>query len=644
MKPSLCVLPNRVPIVNEGGERDDTMVHIRTRGRWLGTIALAILLTGLGLWGVWVERSSVPVKGGWVAYERGEWDAAAGLARARLKAKANDADALRLLARASVRLGHDEVARALFRRLGSQSMLAEDLCLLGISLTRLGDRQGALQVWEQARSLDPNHAETLFELTRAYFADERPIAAAETGRLLATHPGWEARAESLLGTIELSLNDPAAAVVFWQHTLQRTPAEPGADSPPPVPAKDMARALLRAGQPGEARHRLQSLLAESPDPEAFWLLSRTFLQERAMPEALAAWKRAGSFRDENPLVPEPARFVGSEACAPCHRATFHVQQSSRHARTFFRGSELGSLDLPTSTISDPGQPNASHAIRRIGNDRLQQETQVEGQTFRAIVEYAFGSGDRGLTLVGREDNGQARELRLSHYSSGTGSLWDVTAGHALQAPAIAEYLGQPLTEDSVRRCLLCHVTNPQSILDGPGPRASDHGIGCEKCHGPGENHLLAVAAKFPDLAIARPSMASGKLIVNLCAQCHSPLGRTASPDEPSAVRFQGTTLTWSRCFTESNDTLDCATCHNPHRNADKSIDHYESKCLSCHAVAGYTGPPPALERKTRLAETMKRTICPVNPTRGCIGCHMPAVKDVVPHSTFTDHFIRVHRE
>jgi hypothetical protein len=53
----------------------------------------------------------------------------------------------------------------------------------------------------------------------------------------------------------------------------------------------------------------------------------------------------------------------------------------------------------------------SHAIRRIGNDRLQQETQVEGQTFRAIVEYAFGLGDRGLTLVGREDNGQARVHR-----------------------------------------------------------------------------------------------------------------------------------------------------------------------------------------------------------------------------------------
>jgi tetratricopeptide (TPR) repeat protein len=636
-------MPKVGPISSEGKERDDTMPHIGTRGWRLATIALVILVAGLGLWRAWVQRSIDPLGGGWSAYERGQWETAAGLARAALKAKVDDVDALRLLARASVRLGRDDSASALFHRLGPQALLADDLCLLGIALSRLGDRQSALQVWEQARSLDPNHGETLFELTRAYHADGRPIAAAETGRLLAARPGWEARAESLLGAIRLALNDPAGAVAFWQRGREHTSTgTTEANSPPPVPAQDMARALLRAGQPGEARHQLQSFLAERPDPEGFWLLSRAFLQERTMPEALAAWKRAGSFRDENPLVPEPARFVGSEACAPCHRATFQAQQSSRHARTFFRGSELGSLDLPASTIADPGQPTVSHTLRRIGGDRLQQETRVLGQTFRAIVAYAFGSGDRGLTLVGREDNGQARELRLSHYPGGAGSLWDVTAGHALQPPLLAEYLGQALTEDTVRRCVLCHVTNPRPILEGPGPGASDHGIGCERCHGPGGNHLLAVAAKFPDLAIARPSLASGVGIVNLCAQCHSPLNRTVSRDDPNSVRFQGTSLTWSRCFTESNDTLDCTTCHDPHRNANESTEHYESKCLSCHAAAGHTGPSPAQARKTSLIESIKRTVCPVNPIRGCIGCHMPAVKDVVPHSTFTDHFIRVH--
>ena len=493
--------------------------------------------------------------------------------------------------------------------------------------------------------MDPNHAETLFELTRAYFAVDRPIAAAETARRLAVCPGWEARAESLLGAIELSLNDPAGAVASWQRALEHTTAGQGGRSVPTIPVKDIARALLQAGQPVEARHQLQSHLAKGPDREGAWLLSRAYLQEQAMPEALAIWKQSGSFRDDNPLLPEPARFVGSEACAGCHRATFHAQQSSRHARTFLRGSELGTLELPTSPITDPGRSIASHTLRKVGGDRLQQETRVEGQTFRAIVDYAFGSGDRGLTLVGHEDDGQARELRLSHYPDGAGSIWDVTAGHTQQAPVLAEYLGQPLTEDSVRRCLFCHVTNAWAVLKSSGPGASDHGIGCEKCHGPGGNHLLAVAVKFPDLAIARPSLASGTRIVNLCAQCHSPLGRTLSPDEPTSVRFQGTSLTWSRCFTESNDTLDCATCHDPHRNADKSIDHYESKCLSCHAVAGNPRRSTPPRRKvSQWLETPKRTSCPVNPARGCVGCHMPAVKDVVPHSTFTDHFIRVHRD
>ena len=264
--------------------------------------------------------------------------------------------------------------------------------------------------------------------------------------------------------------------------------------------------------------------------------------------------------------------------------------------------------------------------------------------FHAIVDYAFGSGDRGLTLVGRDDNGQARELRLSHYRDETRSFWDVTSGHPVHPSDLTENLGQTLTADDVRRCFLCHVTNPRAVTLASGPEASDRGIGCEKCHGPGGNHLLAVAAKFPDLSIARPTMASGSAVVKLCAECHSPRGQSVSFDDPGSVRFQGTTLTWSRCFTQSGDALDCTTCHDPHRNVVTSMAHYESKCLSCHSSGDQTGVTSAGDKHRTLAETPVPTRCPVNPTAGCIGCHMPAVKNVVPHSTFTDHFIRVHRE
>jgi len=606
-------------------------------------ITLATILAGGGLGWAWVRPSADPVRRGRNAYARGDWEAAARLARARLKVVSDDVAALRLLARASVRLGRDSSAMAVYHRLGPQTMLADDLCLLGIALTRTGNSRG-LEVWEQARSFDPNHAETLFELTRAYLAGDRLTEAAETGRLLAARPGWEARAEALLGTIQLARNDPAGAIAFWQQALEHEAVEQGSVSTSIVPPKELARALLQARRPDEARRLLQTVLTTGPDPEAFWLMSRAYLQDGAETEALAAWEKAGSFRDDNPLVPEPAPFVGSAGCADCHPVIYHAQQGSRHARTFFRVAELRNLELPAPSFSEPGQPKVTHTLRRMDGGRLQQETQVEGQLLRAVVEYAFGSGDRGMTLIGRDDQGQTRELRLSHYLNGTESCWDVTSGHPGHPSEVASYLGRPLSDDGVRRCLLCHVTDPRAVLEATSPLASDRGIGCEKCHGPGGNHELAVNAEFPDLAIGRPAMVSGSPVVKLCAQCHSPRGRTVSHDDPLSVRFQATTLTWSRCFTESKDALDCVTCHDPHRNVVTSTAHYEARCLSCHASAARSDGSPARARRASLSETSRQTPCPVDPTKGCIACHMPAVKNVLPHTFFTDHFIRVHRD
>ena len=68
------------------------------------------------------------------------------------------------------------------------------------------------------------------------------------------------------------------------------------------------------------------------------------------------------------------------------------------------------------------------------------------------------------------------------------------------------------------------------------------------------------------------------------------------------------------------------------------------KCLECHAGTTRSDGSPAQPRRASPSETSRPTPCPVNPTTGCIACHMPAVKNVVPHTFFTDHFIRVHRD
>jgi tetratricopeptide (TPR) repeat protein len=619
------------------------MLRYQSRWKWIGVLAA---LGGVTIASVWMARNllaSDPLKSGWRAYAEGNWEKALELARERLKVTRDDTEALRLLARSSIRLGRDSSGMAVYSQVGPNAMTADDLCVLGIALTRSGNNR-ALEVWEQACAAEPNHAETLFELTRAYARNDRLDKAIKYARRLAECPGWEGQAKALQGAIALARSDPDEALAFWRSVLEQKTSEKEGTNTPVVPPKEFARALLQTRQPTEARHHLEDALRSDIDPETFWLLSRAYLQEGDYSKAVAVSEKGGPFRADNPLVPEPSPFAGASRCAECHSAIFQAQQSSRHAHTFFRSSELRNLSLPQRAFSDPTGANVKHTLKRVAPDVIEQKTEVVDQVYSAVVKYAFGSGDRGLTLVGRGEKGQAFELRLSRYRHGTDYGWDITSGHLLRPDEPIRFLGEPLTEDSVRRCLSCHVTSAQAITTASGPVASDHGISCEQCHGPGENHILAVKADLPDRAIIDPRLASGAEVVALCARCHSPRGGSVARDDPAAARFQGASLTWSRCFLESQDALSCITCHDPHRDAVKSPAHYEAKCLSCHSGTSQSGRKQSRSGLESLSHAPPPSVCPVKPTEGCIGCHMPSVENVVPHSSFTDHFIRVHRD
>jgi hypothetical protein len=86
------------------------------------------------------------------------------------------------------------------------------------------------------------------------------------------------------------------------------------------------------------------------------------------------------------------------------------------------------------------------------------------------------------------------------------------------------------------------------------------------------------------------------------------------------------------------------TCHGPHREADHSPSLYETKCLTCHSqTAAARLPAQAGGRSPTPNSTAGRsTTCPVNPARGCLGCHMPKVPMPDLHTSLTDHYIRIH--
>ncbi len=393
-------------------------------------------------------------------------------------------------------------------------MEAEDYYLFGGIISRLDDRETARECWEQGLHIDPNHAGLLFELASLFRRMSRYSAATKLASHLSTQPGWEARGKLLLGQIKYEQDEPEGSSADLRTALDLDQARPGAVAPTAESRKLLARTLLRTGRSTDARSQLQIVLTKGSDPEASWLLSRSYLQARVLVEAATALEQSQGYREEHPLTPEPAVYIGSARCAPCHDSIYKSEQTSLHARTFRRATELKDLHIPDHALHDPAQKDVSHTIRRSAG-QVQLETQVHGETYHALVDYAFGSGDQGLTFVGHDQSGRARELRLSYY--GDGATWDVTSGQLSQRPTGENFLGKRLSADDVYSCLFCHTTVARSARDQRPPLAADRGIGCERCHGPGGNHLEAVALKFSDRAIARPGPDAGGQVITLCA-------------------------------------------------------------------------------------------------------------------------------
>jgi tetratricopeptide (TPR) repeat protein len=606
--------------------------------RWVGiviaTTALAIL--GFVLFSrSWRGAGNPDIGKAMDAYSRGHWEKTAAEARAVLKAEPSNREGLLLLARASARQKKDETAEMLYRRLGTEFMKAEDYLLLAKGLFRRGQPGPAQAVLAVARLSDPDNPEVLEAVLQYQFENQGLTQAAEAAERLMSKPGWEVRGMAALAQIRHALLEPAAAASLIHRALTLDAKLSDSVLSPHEARRLLASCLLETGKAAEARKELEGLIRSRPgsDAESTWLLSRALLMEGNLSQARVAAQEAHLQGVNNPLQPEPARFVGAASCERCHLKEFKTQQQSSHARTLIRGKELQSLPWPEQPITERSDSRVSHTFSR--TDRgIECRTAVGETAFASLITYAMGTNHHGRTFLGQNGERQTSELRISQYPSEP--LWALTLEHPV-APAVpSEFVGRQLDEEPVRKCIHCHSTNFRAAQYPEGrPEARDHGIGCERCHGPGEHHIKAVETKFPDLAIARPSIAPADQVVALCGQCHTTVEAMLS-SKPSSIRFQAPNFVQSRCYTESG-SFSCVTCHNPHRNAGRNASEYEKVCLECH-------PSPEM-KNDRLEDSASRkqtwAPCPKRPDGDCLSCHMPRIGDAVPRAVFTDHFIRV---
>jgi tetratricopeptide (TPR) repeat protein len=633
------------------------------------SITMVALLAGAGLagwrWGgrlqhevkQWILPESKRVALAEEAYRQRDWQRAADLSRQLLKTKGNDAEALRIYARAAARTERDGAALAIYENLAhSEALQAEDHFLMGLSLARSGKPESALEVWEKGARERPDHAELLEHLTKLSIRMQRLDEAAASARALSRQRGREALGWLMLGDIEEMLDNPEGAAAAVRAGLEHDPEAKGTPFGSSHYRKLLARSLLRLGRPVEARAPLEALIGGAGlpggDPEASWLLSRACLQEGRIAEASRALLLAVPYRTQNPLVLEPSPYVGAARCAACHPKESRAHGRTRHARTFHYGPGLLELPFPDRPLADPELAKVTHTFARDAG-QIHVKTRASDRVYDLVVEYAFGTRDRCVTMVGRDDERTFRAARLSSYHTAAGVAWERTFGDGGGRDLGEDVRGQSIgMRDGLIRCFYCHVTQPRQFRDlppehGAGRQTADAGIGCERCHGPGGNHVLALQTRFSDSAIVNAGNAPAASIVAQCADCHSvgPVNEIRNaPDDPRFVRSTGLTLTFSRCYTESDGGMSCLTCHDPHRDDEGTAGSYDTKCLACHVARpapkteiARSGTGPASGSSKRAA------VCPVNPNKDCVRCHMPKVPVPSLRTKLTDHYIRVHK-
>lgn len=325
-----------------------------------------------------------------------------------------------------------------------------------------------------------------------------------------------------------------------------------------------------------------------------------------------------------------AAYGGAESCEPCHPQIAALQRSSNHARSLRTAQAVPELtaDLPLRRHDRVSGLDLTLSGDRRSGLRLTASSTAESST--AALNWAFGSGIKGITPVGRTASGRWIESRLTWYRS-LGGI-DFTTGASKHDPGtVAEGLGRSLTDQQVVECFGCHTTGFDSRSSEP--REDETGVRCERCHGPGRQHVEAAAAGRPvQGTIFNPGDLSGFPQTQLCGACH---GRPPEDNDfdllallertPHSVRFPSQRIALSRCFNETFGELACTSCHDPHGDVSDEAASFDGKCLACHEA----------DRRERGAA------CPV-ASADCASCHMPRER-VMRHSMFSDHWIRVVR-
>lgn len=373
-----------------------------------------------------------------------------------------------------------------------------------------------------------------------------------------------------------------------------------------------------------------------------------------------------------------AEYVGAAKCAECHAEIGKQQGRSRMAETLHTVEEYVAkhpLPLPAAVFDERNRVRYRVEQR---DGKFELEAKRDREIARTEMAYALGSGKFAVTFVCELGDENYEELRVSYYTDS--GAWDLTPGQRSARPAsVKEALGRPFEKRIDGACLNCHASLLVQWGGKLDPARSRFGVDCERCHGPGREHvdsaMKASPAKLrpPELieGLRRaqrlrdgqpPADAEEELLQSLaetnderlirdlyvCGECHGRREITSPPSDDLLPKFPVAALAASACYRQSATKLLCSDCHDPHGDSPRDDHAYVTVCLQCHkegqtASAGDAPNAVLPERSGTPAASQATAFCPVNPRDGCIDCHMPT-RSPIPHARFAHHRIAVYRQ
>jgi len=403
--------------------------------------------------------------------------------------------------------------------------------------------------------------------------------------------------------------------------------------PPPL---DLRGSEVKSATDGEVFYFIRNGIRNTampgwqmPDQDTWRLV--VFI--RNLPKVAALTARTPAAAAASPLT---ASYVGSASCKTCHGQIYARWQKTLMANVVRDPREHPEAIIPDLSKPDPLLTFSKDDIALVYGSKWKQR-------------YFKKAGDDYFPLPAQWD--------VTH------KIWrayNVKPGTDWWTPY---YPADNMQRPTGPTCDGCHSVN----YDVTTKKVTEWNVGCEKCHGPGSDHVKRPSPEN----VVNPARLNYVDATDTCIQCHSQGQRPIAPSAGNAydwpVGFQmgkrlddfwkleehklgETTFTHFADGTahknrmQGNDFVNslmyargvsCFSCHDAHGTDNDALLRKPANvlCLDCHGPNSPNGPhAPTIEQHTHHKAS--------NQGNECISCHMPKIQQTIADVNVASHTFR----